>query len=168
MLNIKWPKQITNEDLYSKTKEKPWSNIITEHSMARTGITTARKHARKNGTNRISTACGTTAGYTANNVVQCVKKQLNEINNTWEYASLLAPDHQKLGNVVNNFIKTCRTFYYSIYFVDTYIICAFYSHVNPLVYIVSAFKQKMRSKYYGMEVFLILCENVTVLKVLSF
>ena len=30
MLNIKWPKHITNEDLYSKTKEKPWSNIIAE------------------------------------------------------------------------------------------------------------------------------------------
>ena len=45
MLNIKCPKGITNEDLYSKTKEKPWSNII-----ARLWVTT-RKHAHKNGTN---------------------------------------------------------------------------------------------------------------------
>ena len=30
MLNMKWPEQITNEDLYSKTKQKPWSNIIAE------------------------------------------------------------------------------------------------------------------------------------------
>ena len=108
LLNIKWPKQITNEDLYSKTKEKPWSNIIAEqrirwlgHALrlpentpAKMALTESIRHVER------------PRGRPQTTWLQSVKKQLSEINITWEKASLLAQDRQQWRNVVKKFIKT--------------------------------------------------------------
>ena len=108
LLNIKWPKQITNEDLYSKTKEKPWSNIIAEQRIrwlgnalrlpentpAKMALTESIRHVER------------PRGRPQTTWLQSVKKQLSEINITWEKASLLAQDPQQWRNVVKEFIKT--------------------------------------------------------------
>ena len=105
VINIKYPKVITNLDLMNKTKQAPWSSLIAvqrirwlghalrlpEETPARQAlIEVDRSVARPQGRPRVTW-------------LEVVKKQLQNIGIAWTDAKTLAQDRERWKDILNNF-----------------------------------------------------------------
>ena len=97
----------TNKGVYEKTKQKPWSKTISiqrlkwfghalhlpETAPARTALIEAERRVPK------------PPGKPANTWISCVKKQLSELNISWEEAKNVANDRKKWNDIINKYCK---------------------------------------------------------------
>ena len=107
VLNVKWPMKITNEGVYEKTNQQPWSKTISiqrlkwfghalrlpETAPARTALIEAERRVPR------------PRGKPASTWISCVKRQLSELNVSWEEAKNVANDRKKWNDIVSKFCK---------------------------------------------------------------
>ena len=103
MLNIKYPNTISNKELYTKTKEKPWHYIIAEQRIKWLG------HALRLNENTPAAQALAEAERPVKNPrggqkttwLKCIKAQLKQNHNlTWEEAKTLAKDRTEWRGLV--------------------------------------------------------------------
>ena len=104
-LNVRWPKIVTNEEVYEITKQKAWSQVIVkrefswlghlfrldENTPAKLALKCALKSTRKpRGRQKITW-------------ITMMKEKLKQIEMTWEDASRLATDRSAWNNLMEQF-----------------------------------------------------------------
>ena len=103
VLNVKWPKIVTNEQVYTRTNIQPWSIIIEKRRLrwfghiTRMSPLTPAKQALEYAHQKYKKH----VGRPKQSWIKTMTNQLNNINLTWEQAYVIAQDREKWRDIVN-------------------------------------------------------------------
>ena len=103
VLNVKWPKIVTNEQVYTRTNIQPWSIIIEKRRLrwfghvTRMSPLTPAKQALEYAHQKYKKH----VGRPKQSWIKTMTNQLNNINLTWEQAYAIAQDREKWRDIVN-------------------------------------------------------------------
>ena len=103
VLNVKWPIIIKNDDVYEKTKQKPWTQVISkqrlkwfghvlrlpENAPVRVAFEEAERYVQR------------PQGRPLCAWLSCVKRQLSNLNIPWREAKTIARDRKRWKNFCN-------------------------------------------------------------------